>query len=218
MGPGYWIPAPPPAAIVRSLYGVRPFFLTSADQLRPPPPPAFGSQEFLAALNEVLAISQTRTPEQVAIANNGNTSVAPFTAGTMNLVADELITDHHRTEREAAQILAYANTAAFDAQVACFDAKFAYWFIRPSQADARITTVFVIPNHPSYPSAHACITGAIMSVLMDAFPSERARLEGIITIAGLSRVYAGIHYMFDIAAGNEIGREAAALALKGSLE
>jgi membrane-associated phospholipid phosphatase len=125
---------------------------------------------------------------------------------------------HHRTEREAARILAYANAAAFDAQIACFDAKFTYWFIRPSQADPAITTTFAIPNHPSYPSAHACITSAMMTVLTDAFPSEQPRLDEITTIAGLSRMYAGIHYRFDIDAGREIGRRAAALALAGSLK
>ena len=57
-----------------------------------------------------------------------------------------------------------------------------------------------------------------MTVLIDAFPSERARLEEIITTAGLSRMYAGIHYRFDIEAGQAIGRGAAALALAGSLE
>jgi membrane-associated phospholipid phosphatase len=218
VGPGFWIPAPAPAPIVRGLFGVRPFFLTSADELRPPPPPAFGSPDFLAALAEVRAISDTRTAEQVQIANLWNTATPPFTSGTMNLIADELIVAHHRTEREAARILASANAAAFDAQSACFEAKFAYWFIRPPQADPAITTVFTMPNHPSYPSAHACITGAIVSVLIDAFPSERERLEGILTINGLSRVYAGIHYRFDIEAGDEIGRRAAALALAGSLE
>ena len=49
-------------------------------------------------------------------------------------------------------------------------------------------------------------------------PSERERLEAIIAEAGLSRVYGGIHYRFDIEAGQEIGRGAAALALAGSLE
>jgi membrane-associated phospholipid phosphatase len=218
VGAGYWIPAPAPSPIVRGLYGVRPFFLTRADELRPPPPPSFGSADFLAALAEVRAISDTRTVEQVEIANRWNTATPPFTSGTLNLIADELIAAHPRTEREAARILAYANAAAFDSQRACFEAKFAYWFIRPPQADPAITTVFTMPNHPSYPSAHACITGAIMSVLIDAFPSERERLEGIITINGLSRVYAGIHYRFDIEAGDEIGRQAAALALAGSLE
>lgn len=56
-----------------------------------------------------------------------------------------------------------------------------------------------------------------MGVLIDAFPAERARLEQVIEIAGLSRVYAGIHYRFDIDAGRAIGLAAAELALKGSL-
>jgi membrane-associated phospholipid phosphatase len=217
-GPGKWVPAPAPATIVRSLHGVRPFFLGTADQIRPGPPPAFGSPAFLAGLAEVRAISDTRTPEQLAIALFWNFAPPQFTASAENLMADELITAHHRTEREAARILAYANAAAFDAQIACWDAKFAYWFLRPSQADPGITLAFALPNHPSYPSGHSCITGAIMTVLMDAFPSERPLLEENITLAGLSRVYAGIHYRFDIEAGREIGRRAAALALAGSLE
>src|SRR4029450_6519825 len=184
-----------PTPIVRSLYGVRPFFLTSGDQLRPPPPPAFGSPGFLAALAEIRAISDTRTPEQVAIAQTYATATPPFTAGSENLEADQLIVEHHRTEREAARILAYANAAAFDAQIACWDATFTYWFIRPSQAANRTTIApgLTLPNHPSYPSAHMCITAAIMSVLMDAFPSERPRLEAYIATAGVSRMYAGLH-------------------------
>jgi membrane-associated phospholipid phosphatase len=216
VGPGYWVSAP--AAIVRSLYGVRPFFLTASDQLRPGAPPAFGSPAFLTALAEIRAISDTRTPEQTAIAQGFAWGSGPFTAGNLNLIADQLIVEHHRTEREAARILAYANAAAFDSQIACFDAKFAYWFIRPPQADPAITTAVPLPNHPSYPSAHSCITSAFMTVLIDALPSERARPEGIITTAGLSRMYAGIHYRFDIEAGQAIGRGAAALALAGSLE
>ena len=214
-GDGYWVSAA--TGIVRSLHGARPFFLTSASQLRPPPPPAFGSPEYLAALAEVRAISDTRTPEQLAIAQFWNTSVPPFTAGALNLIADDLIEQHHRTEREAARILAYANAAAFDAQIACFDAKFEYWFIRPSQADRAITLPIGLPNHPSYPSAHSCITSAIMNVLADALPSERSRLESIIEMAGTSRMYGGIHYRFDIEAGQAIGRAAAELALDGSL-
>jgi hypothetical protein len=215
VGDGYWVSSS--AAIVRSLHGARPFFLESASQLRPPPPPEFGSEEFLAALKEVRAISDARTPEQLALAQSWNTSSPPFTAGALNLIADDLIEAHHRTEREAARILAYANTAAFDAQIACFDAKFEYWFIRPSQADPAITLPIGLPNHPSYPSAHSCITSAIMTVLADALPSERSRLEGITEAAGMSRVYGGIHYRFDVEAGQAIGRAAAELALNGAL-
>jgi membrane-associated phospholipid phosphatase len=215
VGPGFWISAAAP--IVRSLHGVRPFFLTSASQLRPPAPPAFGSPAYLGALSEVRTISDTRTAEQLATAQFWNTASAPFTAGALNLIADDLIEAHHRTEREAARILAFANAAAFDAQIACFDAKFTYWFIRPSQADPAITLPIGLPNHPSYPSAHSCITSALMTVVADALPDERSKLEGIIETAGLSRMYGGIHYRFDVEGGQAIGRGAAALALGGTL-
>ena len=122
VGPGYWVSAP--AAIVRSLHGVRPFFMTRSDQLRPGPPPAFGSPAFLTALAEIRGISDTRTAEQLAIAQGFSWATGPFTTGNLNLIADQLIVAHRRSEREAARILAYANAAAFDAQIACFDAKF----------------------------------------------------------------------------------------------
>ena len=71
-----------------------------------------------------------------------------------------------------------------------------------------------MPNHPSYPSAHSCDTGAWQTVLTDVFPGERASLEGIAQEAAMSRVYAGIHYRFDIEGGLAIGRAAARLALE----
>jgi membrane-associated phospholipid phosphatase len=91
---------------------------------------------------------------------------------------------------------------------------------RPAQADSRIVSLlaFAAPNHPSYRSSHSCVSGAMGAVLSDAFPSERSRLQAIVAEAGLSRIYAGIHYHFDIEAGQEIGRRAAAKALAGSLE
>jgi membrane-associated phospholipid phosphatase len=216
VGPGFWVSSPAP--IARAFFGMRPWFMTSTDQLRPAPPPAFGSAGFLAGLAEVRAISDTRTAEQLAIAEFWNTATPPFTPGALNAIAADLIVKHHRTEREAARILAFANAAAFDALIACFDAKFAYWFIRPSQADPAITTPLGLPNHPAYPSAHACLTGAALHVVAAALPGERRALEAIIAEAGMSRVYAGIHYRFDVTAGHEIGRRAAQLALAGSLQ
>lgn len=74
-----------------------------------------------------------------------------FSAPLFNDVADELIGKYYRLEHEATRILAYANTAAFDAIVGCFDSKFTYWFIRPKQANPLITLAVGLPNHPSYP-------------------------------------------------------------------
>ena len=214
-GAQYWRSSA--AAIVRSLHGTKPFFLTSAAQLRPPPPPVVGSAAFTSALAEVRQIADTRTSDQTALALFWNTSSGTFTAGALNLKADSVLRGHNSNELEAARILAFANAAAFDAQIACWDAKVNYWYIRPSQADTAIKLAIVLPNHPSFPSGHSCITGGVMGVLADAFPSDRPTFERWIDDAGLSRVYGGIHFRFDIEAGRDIGRAAAALALRGSL-
>lgn len=208
VGPGYWTSSG--AATVRGGLGARPFFLRSASELRSPPPPAFGSLAYLAALAEVREIALGRTAEQVAIV----VKWVPFSGPLFNAVATDLIEKYHRSELEAARILAYANAAAFDAIIACFDTKFAYWFIRPTQADPSIPRATGLPNHPSYPSAHSCETGAFHGVLTDAFPSERAMLDALAQEASMSRVYGGIHYRFDGEAGLALGRAAAGLALQ----
>lgn len=190
---------------LRGFYGARTFALTSGDQFRPGPPPAFGSSEFNAALAEVRAISDGLTPSQLAIAQFW----APSGPAHMNSVAAEMIVAHNRSEREAASIFALANMAAFDVLNACFDAKFAYYLIRPSQVDPLIKLPVGLPNHPSYPSGHSCITGAYVTVLASAFPKEKGRLEAMVEEAGLARIYGGLHYRFDCEVGRELGRQVA---------
>lgn len=207
VGAGYWVSSGAP--IVRGGLGARPFFLASGSELRLPPPPTFGSAGFVSALAEVRAFSDNRTAGQVA-----NTLFwVPFSGVVFNGIATDLIDRYHRTELEAARILAYANTAAFDAIIACFDTKFTYWYIRPTQADAGITLATGLPNHPSYPSAHSCESGAFQGVLGDAFPAERDYLESVATEASMSRVIGGIHYRFDGDDGLALGRATARVAL-----
>ena len=71
-----------------------------------------------------------------------------------------------------------------------------------------------LPNHPSYPSGHSCLTATYATVIASAFPEERERLEAMIVEAGLSRMYAGLHYRFDCEAGQELGRRVAEQVLR----
>jgi membrane-associated phospholipid phosphatase len=200
-GPGYWTSTAP----VRGLFGTRPLALTSADQFRSLPPPAFESSTFEDALAEVRLLSDTRTAAQLAQAQFWNTRVA----GYQNGIASEMIVSHRRSERDAAHILALANMAAFDALIGCWDAKFTYWYIRPSQVDPLITLPIGLPNHPSYPSGHSCATAAFSEILGKAFPDERPSFDANVEAAGLSRMYGGLHYRFDIVAGQTLGRKVA---------
>jgi hypothetical protein len=84
---------------------------------------------------------------------------------------------------------------------------------RPSQADPAIKPLIGVPNHPSYPSNHACVSTSAGLVLAHFFPQARSDLQATASEAGLSRIYAGIHYRFDVEAGEEIGRKVAAEAI-----
>jgi hypothetical protein len=188
-------------------------FLTSGEQFRPGPPPAFGSREYLAALAEIRNLSDTRTPEQLAIARFWAGTTGSLVAGFWNAQIADLVVSRHLDERRAAHAFALVNMAAMDANIACHDTKYTYWLIRPSQADPAITLPIGLPNHPSYASNHACVSGTVAYVLGALFPDQASRLAAMADEAAESRLYAGIHYRFDKAAGLRIARQVAALAI-----
>lgn len=215
-GAAYWRsdftpPRPPQLPLLGQM---RPFFMQSGDQFRPGPPPAYGSPEFLAALAEIRQLSDNRTAEQLAIAQFWALTTGSLTAGFWNEQATTRIERYHLNERRAARALALMHMAAVDATISCYDAKYVYWLVRPYQVDAAITTPIGRPNHPSYPSAHACSSSASATVLASLFPADAAQLAQMAEEAGESRLYAGIHYRFDKDAGLQIGRQVAALALR----
>ena len=50
-------------------------------------------------------------------------------------------------------------------------------------------------------------------VLAHFFPAEKNRLVAEVTEAGMSRIHGGIHYRFDITAGEQLGRATAQRAI-----
>ena len=214
VGPGFWIPAPnvPPGGA--NLGGVTPYLVNSTSQFRSAPPPAFGSPAFEADLAEVLAIAQNRTPEQEALAlfwASAGEGSTPF--GYASQVAADFIAEADLGERAATHVFALMHAAQFDAQLTCFETKYHYFVIRPSQAEPAISLVLPLPNYPAYPSGHACLMSSAARVLEHFFPTHSAELEGLVTEAGLSRIYAGIHYRFDITAAWILGRAVADWAI-----
>lgn len=211
-GPGIWSSPNPPVGPGFGL--ARTWFLLSASQFRPAPPPAFNSPEFLAALAEVRQVSDTRTPEQHALAVFWNLPAGTHTPpGFWNEEAVRLAARYRLNERRTAHLLALMNMVSYDAVVASHEAKYHYWLLRPTQADPLITTSFGVPNFPAYPSNHAALSAGMARIIGDQFPAERVRLDALAEEAALSRVYGGIHYRFDGDAGVELGRNVAAWAL-----
>ena len=57
------------------------------------------------------------------------------------------------------------------------------------------------------------MASAAAEVLKVFFPEQGAQLDAMVTEAGLSRMYGGIHYQFDIDAGRQIGQRVAAFTI-----
>jgi hypothetical protein len=212
-GPGMWYSAPGIPALGISLASSRGWLLDSSSQFRPGPPLPYGSPAFQAALDEVRRVARERTPEQTKIAQKWN-SVDPW--GPWNETASAALRRHHASDAEAARVYAVLNAASSDAMIACFEAKYHYWSIRPSQADTTLVLAddVSLPNFPSYPSGHACSAGAFDAVLGHFFPDERAEFTRIAEEQAMSRLYGGIHYRFDNDGGLALGRVVARHAVE----
>ncbi len=82
-----------------------------------------------------------------------------------------------------------------------------------------------MPNHPEYPAAHACHTGAIVEALRTFFGTDDvrvsfdsratgttrafSRLDGIVTEVEDARVFAGFHFRSSTLTGSRLGRDVA---------
>ena len=214
-GPGYWLNAPAPARPLAPLWGQsKGWYLTSGDQFRPAAPPGIATALYATDLAEVKAVTAALTPAQLTIAQYWQFASGPAgPMGHFTEVASGLTTAALMNERRTARVYAVLHTAIFDATIACWDAKYQYWFIRPFQADPSIPTPVGRPNFPGFPSAHSCVTGAAAAVLTGLFPSAKTVLDAQVEEAGMARIYAGLHFRFDCTAGRGIGAKVAALAL-----
>jgi membrane-associated phospholipid phosphatase len=206
-GPFHWHGEGASPALAISL-GLRPWFLARRDQFRPPPPPEQDSPEFRDALAAVRGAANARTRDQT----RATWAWARNAATLWSEIAGDVILRRRPPERDAARWLMYLNMALSDATIACWDAKLTYWYPRPSEVDPLLDLSVPVPNFPSYPSAHATLFAAGAAVLGHLVPEEQAALDSVAAEATGSRVWAGVHFPFDNAAGARLGRRVAEAA------
>jgi membrane-associated phospholipid phosphatase len=169
--------------------------LDSASQFRPGPPPSFAKD-----MDELKRFRQTFSSR----ANAFHYASQP--------VASELLTkkifeyNFHSNPPRAARIYAATNVSYYDAFTACWDAKYAYWGIRPDQYDTTYTPLMPSPPFPGYPSGHATMSGVVDVLLSYFFPQDKSLFNKIANDGAESRFHAGIHFRTDNDAGLELGR------------
>ena len=248
-GPGVWIPTPPgflPAQAPEVGY-VRPFTMNSPSQFRAEPPPDLLSDTWARDYNETKSLGaangSTRTPEQ--------TDLARF-------ISDQPMLQWNRAWRgisvsqglnllDNARFFALLTTASSDALIACWDSKFFYNFWRPVTAiragdtdgnpltvpDPNWIGVVVTPNHPEYPAAHGCFSGASCETLTSFFGTDNFNFTMDSLVPGLlqpvrhytsfsqalqdildARVYGGMHFRNSTQQGAIIGKQVSHFATR----
>jgi len=241
-GPGVWVPTPPAflAAQAPETPFVQPFALNSASQFRPEPPFSLTSEDWARDYNEIKAlgpaVGSIRTPEQTDIARfwSDNPPLQWNRAWRALSVAKGLgLADN-------ARYFAMLATASADALIACWDAKFFYNFWRPVTAiragdtdgnsetapDPAWIGLIITPNHPEYPAAHGCFSGASTETLNYLFGTDEVGFSMDSNVAGVvnpvrnydhlsealqevldARVYGGMHYRNSTRIGANMGKQ-----------
>jgi hypothetical protein len=237
-GPGVWEPGSV-AAVGLRMPGIRPLAIRSASQFRPDGPNRLASVEYGDDFQEVAAVGRIDS----AARSEEETRTALFWTDhdlrQWNDALLQLARERHLNLLESARMLALAHVAGGDAMIACFDAKYAYWFWRPYQAipgagiDGNAATdpepawqpLATTPNFPEYPSAHACHSTAMAEALATFFGTDRvpftisSRITGtlreydsfgaVVREVNAARVLVGFHFRNSDEEGSQLGRRVA---------
>jgi membrane-associated phospholipid phosphatase len=225
---------------------VTPFALVSADQFRPPPPPALASAEYATALNEVEALgridSTTRSDDQSQAARFWAAPIQNY----WNEIGQTAVLAHHARLDTSARVFALLDTAIADSVIAFYDAKYFYRLWRPitairaadidgnpaTDADPTWTPLATTPADPSYPGAHSVVSAAASTVLTHEFGDHfefGVRSEVLPEVersfpsfsaaareAGRSRIWAGVHTSLDDESGQALGTAVAVFTLQNA--
>jgi acid phosphatase (class A) len=174
-------------------------------------PPAPGSAQAAAELEELRAIQRTRTPERVALARaDVEESVWRFA----DVMGAAFVPE--RLPRVAAL---FAILVA-DVEVVTATPKRGFGRRRPYRVARDLEPACPRPGRNSYPSSHATAGHAMAGILAAMVPERRDAIMARASQFAESRLVCGVHYRSDIEAGriSGIAMAAAALASPGFQE
>ncbi|MFG3339797.1 vanadium-dependent haloperoxidase [Glycomyces sp. NPDC048151] len=179
--PGIWQPTPTAfgPGLQAGTRNAVPFVLESGDQFRLEAPPAIGTPQYRADIEEVQVYgaldSTARTQEQ--------TDTAQFWLGSSfvlyNPVLRAALEHHSGSLRDQVELVALFHVASVDTQIATSDSKYAHVWWRPVTAiagavedgdpatiqDPDWAPLHNTPSHPDYPSGHNTYSGSAEEVL-----------------------------------------------------
>ncbi|MFM2395299.1 MAG: hypothetical protein RLZZ546_3282, partial [Bacteroidota bacterium] len=183
-----------------------PIMLHSPDQFRPAAPPDFETE-----MNDMKSFKQNFNSKYLAyywVQNGGLEYWSDVAAQKMF---------EYRMSDDApavARLFCVLHTTYHETIISVFDAKYAYWGIRPVQYDTLYKPLISTPPFPGYPSGHAAGAGATSSVLQYFFPADTKYFQQLAQDCADSRFYGGIHFKTDNEVGLQLGKVVANYVLE----
>jgi hypothetical protein len=241
---GVWIPTPPAHLLPQTPWvgQMVPFTMNSASQFLPDEaPPDLTSTQWADDYNQVKTLgavnSAVRTAEQTEIGLFWTEQTSKQYARAFRALA----AGRALNTSDTAHLFAMLWTAVADSFIGCMNAKYHFSFWRPVTAiqngdlDGNSATVpdptwmplGITPNHPEYPAAHGCLTGAISEILKGYFGTPNVNFTVSSTVfnpahvhtfnstkdleqeVGDARIYAGFHYHHSVVQGFVLGQHVA---------
>jgi hypothetical protein len=188
-GPGEYQLTPPSfkPPVFTNWSDVRPFALETADQFRPPPPPAVTGPRYTTDFDEVKSLgeinSTARSAEQTDI---GRFWGAAPVQNVWNQIAQTAGMSFDNSLEQNARMFALLDVSLADGVIALYDSKYAYHRWRPVTAvraadndgnsdttgDPNWTPLAVTALDPSYAGAHAEISQSAATTLRNFFGAD----------------------------------------------
>ncbi|MEO5771150.1 MAG: vanadium-dependent haloperoxidase [Burkholderiaceae bacterium] len=228
---------------------VKPFATLSHAQFRAPGPLALDSAAYAVDFNEVKAMgsaaaSTSRNAAQTEIARFHTESPNTFWARNLRQFATANV-----GLADNARLTAMIWAAWQDAGSGCFESKYHHNFWRPTsaitladtdgnastQTDMGWTPVVPTPNHPEYPAAHGCASGAVAEAVRSFYGMKKVTFEFTSSVTGTTthryertddlvkeitdaRVWGGMHFRTSGEHGAELGKQVAKWVAKNHFQ
>jgi hypothetical protein len=203
-GEGLWTPTSPG---YRGLdYGsIKTWYLTSSKEFMAKTPPNdrdFWKKQSMEVLQEQKNLNGEKV--QAVFWWAGLTAVD---AGNWEKILNDYLEEKQIPLIPRLYLRAHLLSSLVDSTATTFNSKYSFWIMRPSQTNGEVKPLIIVPNHPSYPSAHSTNASTASVILSEFFPEDTTKWNQLAEESGMSRIWGGIHYPVDNRAGLDLGKE-----------
>ncbi|HET9635492.1 MAG TPA: vanadium-dependent haloperoxidase [Gemmatimonadaceae bacterium] len=238
VGPAFWAPFPAAQVAMQPFWGntVRTLALSNSGECDPGPPPAYSedpNSPFYGEAKLDYDLSKNLSLGQDTIARYWADGPGTISGPGHSLaIVNEIVQQQHANLAQAAEAYGRAGIADADALTAIWQAKYKYNLVRPVTYIRRVidptwTPLLPTPPFPEYVSAHSGQSAAVALTVEALFGDNVAFVDhahdadgfasrsfnsifAAAEEAGISRLYAGIHFQSGNLNGRALGRCVAA--------